>query len=78
MTREEIWVRAYCSVASAFNSKEADCARYADGCLKAFDERFPPSRHETQWRGIPISQLTDEQRAEMLRHYNRVVEGASA
>jgi flagellar basal body P-ring protein FlgI len=29
MTREEVWLRAHCAVASSFNAKEPDCVRYA-------------------------------------------------
>lgn len=42
--RQEIWLRAWCAVASASNVyKEAECADWADACLKDFDSRFPNS-----------------------------------
>jgi hypothetical protein len=50
--RREFWAKAWCSVASAWNSHDRrsghwpagedteTCTRWADRCLKAFDERF--------------------------------------
>jgi hypothetical protein len=41
--REEVWMRAWCAVSSAFNCKTAEAAtRWADKALEAFDARFPP------------------------------------
>jgi len=38
---EEVWLRAWLAVAGTFNSKASDCTRYADACLRDFQERFP-------------------------------------
>jgi hypothetical protein len=65
VSRQEAWLRAWCAVAGAFNSRPSDCDRYADACVKAFDERFPPTVHEPLWCGKPISELTPEERSEM-------------
>lgn len=44
MTREEVWLRAWVALAGAFNVREHSVAtRWADACLKAFDERFEPT-----------------------------------
>lgn len=69
MGREEIWLRAWCAVAGAFNSKPADCGRYADACLKAFDERFPARQPpEAQWCGVSVSKLSEKERKAMRDH----------
>ena len=42
MTRQEVWVRAWCVVAEDFNVDDTNVAvRWADACLESFDERFP-------------------------------------
>lgn len=39
--RKDCWVKAWCSVASAFNCKEPkDATKWANEALKAFDEKF--------------------------------------
>jgi hypothetical protein len=39
--RREFWAKAWCAVASAVNSMDPEtCTRWADRCLKDFDERF--------------------------------------
>lgn len=46
MKDEEVWLRAWLSVAPSFNAKVNDCTRYADECLKAYRERFPTRQPE--------------------------------
>jgi hypothetical protein len=66
--RREVWAGAWFAVASGWNSKAADATRYADTCLKEFDERFPPSAlPETQFCGTPLSEMSDEERAAFRR-----------
>jgi hypothetical protein len=67
-SREEVWLRAWAAVASSFNAKSADCTRYADTCLKEFDERFPPRKPpEARFCGVPLSELTEERKAQFWR-----------
>lgn len=43
-TREQVWLEAWKSLAHGTDASILtieDCARFADACLKAFDERFP-------------------------------------
>lgn len=41
ITREEVWLRAWCSVASSGNCCTEDIAtEWADKCLQEFEERF--------------------------------------
>jgi hypothetical protein len=68
MRRDDVWARAWCAVASGWNTKAPDATRYADICLKEFDERFPaPKPLETQYCGTPLSELTDAERIELRR-----------
>jgi hypothetical protein len=77
--REEVWARAWAAVASGWNTKAPDATRYADICLKEFDERFPaPKPLETQYCGTPLSELTDEERADFRRTVAAVPCAASA
>ena len=40
-SREEVWLRAWLSVAGASNSTRANIADdWADHCLKSYDQRF--------------------------------------
>lgn len=40
--RQEIWIRAWCSVARSSNcNKKSSPVIWADDCLEKFDERFP-------------------------------------
>ncbi len=40
--RKEVWIKAWCSCASAWNCKNTETAdRWADDALKSFDSRFP-------------------------------------
>lgn len=42
-SREEVWLRAWCTVSGAVNYTTAEGAtRWADKALEAFDARFPP------------------------------------
>lgn len=46
--RESVWVQAWIAVANANDCKSPDIAtKYADACLKAFDERFTNNRVST-------------------------------
>ena len=39
--RDEVWLKAWCAVASAWNSENSSvCDSWADKCLKAYDDRF--------------------------------------
>jgi hypothetical protein len=38
--RRDVWLKAWTAVANTMNGKQDDCTRFADACLKAFDERF--------------------------------------
>jgi len=74
-SREEVWLRAWAAVASSFNAKSADCTRYADTCLKEFDERFPPRKPpEARFCGVPLSELTEEQKAQFWRIRDRIAQ----
>lgn len=65
IARDEVWLRAWCANASAPTASVEGSTRFADECLKAFEERFPRRHREAEWCGIPISELTDNQRALM-------------
>jgi hypothetical protein len=56
LAREEVWMRAFCAYVSSFNARTESGLRAADDCLKAFDERFPPSKpHEAHGRGMLLA-----------------------
>jgi len=39
--RQEVWLRAWCYVASSSNvNNKETCAKWADKCLSDFDDRF--------------------------------------
>lgn len=41
IVRKQVWLTAWCAVATADNCSDIDAPqRWADQCLKAFDERF--------------------------------------
>ena len=43
-TRQEVWLRAWCAVAGAWNCQSADAAtRWADAALKEYERRFAKS-----------------------------------
>ena len=44
ITEREVWLKAWCAVANAFNCETSDAAtKWADACLKDFKERFKNS-----------------------------------
>lgn len=65
IARDEVWLRAWCANASAPTASVEGSTRFADECLKAFEERFPRLPMVSTWCGTPINELSDEQRAEM-------------
>lgn len=41
INREEVWLKAWCAVANAWNCQDYGAAnRWADSCLKSFEELF--------------------------------------
>jgi hypothetical protein len=69
----EVWLRGWLAVAGCFNGKADVCTRYADSLLSDFRERFPPYvPPETQFCGVPLSELSDEERAEFRRTLGQV------
>ena len=70
MDRQEVWVKAWNSMASCYNGKASDCTRYADECLKEFDKRFPTRKsYRSLWRGKPISELSIDEFQEMVEYH---------
>jgi len=48
LNREAVWLTAWCAVATSSNCHYPDSpGRWADRCLKDFDERFPRQSRST-------------------------------
>lgn len=44
-TREEVWLRSWCAIVACAGCQSTQQAHaWADACLDAYDERFPPVR----------------------------------
>lgn len=52
--RRKVWVKAWASVGSSFNAKPADCTRYADACLRDWDERVRQFQRPQRERIAPL------------------------